>query len=114
MVKGKEKVKKVETEEEFLDLKDETNKDEKRKKIINITLWVILIAWIIICFTDFILVKTENEPIFCTFSKTTDYEDGTVKSCYGLGYKVYNYDREDFSGLEFAPLWGKDKSPQKN
>lgn len=105
MVKGKENTKASETDAEFLDLKDES-----RKKIINITLWSVLIIWIIICFIDFTLVKTENKPVFCTFSKTTEYNDGNVNSCYGLGYKVYNYEREDFTGLEFAPIWGKDKS----
>lgn len=112
MVKEVKKTKKVETEEEFLDLKEDSTREERLKKVLNIVLWVILFGWIVICFTDFILTKTEKEPIFCTFSKTTEYDDGEVESCIGLGYKVYNYDRESFSGIEFAPIWGKDKSAE--
>ena len=105
----KEKIKKTD-DDEFLELAKEADTKELRSKVINITLWVLLVGWIAICFTDFILTKTENKPVFCTFSKTVEYEDGTVKSCIGLGYKVYNYDRDSFTGIEFAPLWGKDKS----
>ena len=110
MSKEKQKKEKVKTDEEFLNLKEETDKAETRRRIINIVLWVILFGWIAVCFTDFILVKTEKEPIFCSFSKTTEYIDGEVTSCYGPGYKVFNYDRDSFSGIEFATLWGKDKS----
>ena len=105
----KEKIKKTD-DDEFLELAKEADTKELRSRVINITLWVLLVGWIAICFTDFILTKTENKPVFCTFSKTAEYEDGTVKSCIGLGYKVYNYDRDSFTGIEFAPLWGKDKS----
>lgn len=109
----KEKSKKVETEEEFLDLKERINKEEKLKRILNISLWALLFIWMAFCITDFILAKTDNKPVFCTFSKTTKYDDGNVKSCIGLGYKVYAYDRDSYSGIEFAPLWGKDKSIDK-
>ena len=110
MGKEKNKPKKIETEEEFLDLKKGISKEEKLKKVLNISLWTILFIWIASCLTDFILVKTDNKPIFCTFSKVKSYEDGDVSSCIGLGYKVYDYKRESISGLEFAPLWGKNKS----
>lgn len=101
-------IKKNENEEDFADLK-ESNKKVVIKKIVNIALWVILFIWIAFCVTDFILVKTDNKPVFCAFNKVKEFEDGKVSSCYGLGYKVINYNRESMSGLVFSPVWKKVK-----
>ncbi|NLL01571.1 MAG: hypothetical protein GX265_00920 [Mollicutes bacterium] len=101
-------IKKNENEEDFADLK-ESNKKVVIKKIVNIALWVILFILIAFCVTDFILVKTDNKPVFCAFNKVKEFEDGKVSSCYGLGYKVINYNRESMSGLVFSPVWKKVK-----
>lgn len=104
----KEKIKKINNEEDFADLKSDVKK-EQVKKILGIGLWAILFIWMAFCVTDFILVKTNNKPIFCAFDKVKEYDDGKVTTCYGLGYKVLDYDRQKFSALDFAPLWRKVK-----
>lgn len=109
-----EKTEKVETEKDFLDEKKGKKKDKDEKslfaKIWNIALWVILFAWMAICLVDYFKVQNDNDPIFCLNKKTTQYEDGEVKSCLGLGYKVYRYKRECYDAIQFGPFWGEDKS----
>lgn len=125
MKKEKDSVKEeVVTEKEISKKEDVTaeEKEEKIKviykekekslfsKILNIVLWVILIVWMAICLIDFYKVSNENEPIFCLKKETTTYDDGTVDSCLGLGYKVYKYKRASYSAIEFGPFWSKDRS----
>lgn len=98
--------------DEFWDSKPPREGRSLVGKIVNVVLWVILFAWMAVCVTDFILVKTEREPIFCFGEKTTTYSDGTVDSCYGAGYKVYNYKRESFKAIEFGPFWTKDRTAE--
>lgn len=81
-------------------------------RIFNIILWILLIVWIAICLIDFIRVKGNQDPRFCINKKTVTYSDGKVESCMGLGYKVYRYERDSFSGLEFGPFWSKDRTAQ--
>lgn len=109
--KEKKVSKKTETEEEK-EVKIVYKEKEKPlfTKIMNIVLWVILLAWMAICLVDFFKVTNEKEPIFCLKKETTVYSDGEVHSCLGLGYKVYNYERESYSAIEFGPFWSKDRS----
>lgn len=79
-------------------------------KIINIVLWVVVLAWMAICITDYIKVQNEEKPIFCLNKETVKYDDGNVYVCNGLGYKVYNYDRECFQALQYGAFWTKDAS----
>ncbi len=79
-------------------------------KIVNIVLWVVVIAWMTLCVIDYIKVQREKDPIFCLSNKTLEYADGNVHVCYGLGYKVYNYDRDCFQALQFGAFWTKDAS----
>ena len=83
-------------------------------KIFNVILWVILVAWIAVCLTDFYKTHKEEEPIFCIKKETAKYQDGTVDSCTGLGYKIYHYKRKSFNGIEYGPFWSKDRSAEKN
>ena len=118
MAKKVEKIdkKEVEKEENFLDekasKKEKKNKGEKStfSKVMNIVLWVILLAWMAICLYDFYKVHNEKDPFFCIDKGVTEYEDGNVKWCLGLGYKVYDYNRDSFSAIEFGPFWSKDRS----
>ena len=116
------KVKNVEVEEDFYDEKKKTKKEvvyvEKKpgiiSRIINIIFWLILLAWMAIVLVDYFKVRDEKEPIFCWFNEQThEYENGTVKECTGLGYKVINYNREDFKAIEFGPFWIKDRTAPK-
>ncbi|HOP65681.1 MAG TPA: hypothetical protein PLX66_01460 [Bacilli bacterium] len=93
--------------------KKNSRKDGERSlfgKIVNIVLWVIVLGWMAICITDFLKVQAEKEPIFCLKNETVTYDDGTVDVCTGLGYKVYDYDRDCFQAIEFGPFWTKDAS----
>lgn len=116
------KVKNVEIDEDFYDEKPKKKKEVVYKekepslisKILNIVLWVILFAWMAIVLVDYFQVRNEKEPKFCWFNdKTTQYENGTVEECTGLGYKVINYNREDFKAIEFGPFWIKDRTAPK-
>ena len=117
----KEKKVKVEQEEDFFDEKpkkknnDETKEKSILSKTLNIILWVVLFAWMALVLVDYFKVRNEEEPIFCWFNNhTTTYENGTVKECTGLGYKVINYNREDYKAIEFGPFWIKDRTAEEN
>ena len=80
-------------------------------KAINAIIWVVIVIWMGICIIDFYNTREEKEPIFCFFGKeTTKYKDGKVDSCTGLGYKIYNYKRQCFTGIEYGPFWSEDRS----
>ena len=116
-VKTEKEVKEVEAKEEnemAQDFKDE-KKDKKNIfiKILDILLWIILIGWMAIVFMDYYRVTNEKEPKFCIKQETIQYEDGTVESCTGLGYKVYEYNRDSFDAIEFGPFWAKDRSDKE-
>lgn len=101
--------------------KTKESKPKKEKKegksllsrIINIALWIVLFVWMALVLTDYIQVRNEEEPKFCWFNeKTTEYSDGTVTECTGLGYKVINYKRSNFKAIEFGPFWLKDRTAE--
>lgn len=112
--KTKQRSKEEAIDDEFLDKKTRKDLSEKGviSRVINVLLWVILIAWMGICIWDFVNVKTDKEPIFCISKKTIKYDDGEVETCTGPGYKVFNYKRESFKGREFGPFWKKDRTAE--
>lgn len=82
------------------------------KKILNIAFWVIFAIILTIWLVDFFRVRSDNDPIFCLYEKEHKYEDGEVYECIGLGYKVYEYNRESLDkGLEFGPIFIKMRQP---
>jgi len=96
---------------------EKTNNKEKKEGrsilfiIFNIVFWIVIFAWASLVVIDYLRVRDEKEPFFCWFDKnTTTYENGTVDSCTGLGYKVIKYNREDFKAVEFGPFWISDKT----
>lgn len=97
-----------ELKEEFLDGDDV--KESVFSKIINFVLWIILIAWMAVCVTDFYRTQNEQKPKFTFKHETLKYEDGNVEAYTGLGYKIYHYNRASFKGYEFGPFWSKDRS----
>ena len=120
-----EEVKKNETEEsvkEIFESKDEKKEEffeEKKEKkslfnrIMNIVLWIILFVWMGICLIDFFNTRAGKEPVFCLKKETTSYSDGNVATCTGLGYKIFNYRRTSFSGVEYGPFWATDRTAEK-
>ena len=106
-------------EKEDKELKEEFFEEKKDKKslfnrIMNVILWIVLFIWMGICLIDFFKVHQEEEPIFCIKKDVTKYEDGEVDSCLGLGYKIYNYKRDSFKGIEYGPFWSKDRSVKES
>ncbi len=103
--------------EKKVEVKPKEKKDKYERglvyRIINIALWIVLIVWMIIVFTDYVKVRNEEEPKFCWGEKTTKYDDGIVTECKGLGYKVINYQRTSFKAIEFGPFWIKDRTAEE-
>ena len=94
--------------EEVLDIKpEEEKKNNIFIKVLDIVLWVVLIAWMIIVVIDYVRTINSKEPIFCIKEEVIEYQDGTVNSCTGAGYKVYEYNRESYQAIEFGPFWKK-------
>lgn len=91
--------------------KEETFFEDNKKKsvgklIFNIIFWALFSCLAFVWIFDFIQVKQGNEPKFCISHKTHTYDDGTVKECTGLGYKVYNYNRASMNIKEqFSPFF---------
>lgn len=95
----------------------EVKEERKPKKksvvlrIINIALWVLLLAWMALVILDFINIKNNKDPKYCWFNnKTTEYSDGSVTECSGIGYKVIKYNRASYNAIEFGPFWIKDRT----
>ena len=88
------------------------DKRSRTKRIVNITLWVILLTWMAICTIDFILVRTERDTIMTFINERIEYDDGYVLKRTGLGYRVYQYNRESYRGIDFGPFWLANASEQ--
>lgn len=111
-----------EKEEEKLVKESKPEKPKKERegrsivsRILNVVLWIVLLAWMALVVTDYIHVHNEEKPQFCWFNeKTTSYDDGSVTECTGLGYKVINYNRNSFKAIEFGPFWITDRTAEEN
>lgn len=79
--------------------------------IIKIVVLALIIIWIVIFFIDYFRARQSKEPIFCLSEQTKEYEDGTVYSCTGLGYKMYKYDRASIdASVEFGPFFIQERT----
>lgn len=90
--------------------KEKRSVKEIVSKVVNILLWIVLFAWMAIVLVDYFHVRNEEKPQFCLKNQTTNYEDGTVTTCTGLGYKVIDYKRPELTAIEFGPFWIKDRT----
>lgn len=104
----KEELTEEELKEQFYDAKED--KESVVTKILNVLLWIIIFIWIAICLIDFYKTKKREEPLFTFKHEVTKYDDGQVDSYLGFGYKIYNYKRKCFDGIEYGPFWTKDGS----
>ena len=83
----------------------------KKGDIIKIVILAIIIVWIICFFIDYFRARQSKDPIFCLIKETKEYDDGTVFSCTGLGYKMYRYNRTSIdTNLEFGPFFIKERT----
>lgn len=75
-------------------------------KVFDVVFWVCFVILASVWLTDFFRVKTNNDPIFCLSENTHKFDDGTVKECVGLGYKVYEYHRKSLdNAYQFGPFF---------
>lgn len=79
--------------------------------IIKIIILALVIIWIIIFFIDYFRARQSKTPLFCISEQTKEYDDGTVYSCTGLGYKMYKYDRDSVeASIEFGPFFIQERT----
>ena len=87
------------------------NKKRKKEDIIKIIILTLIIVWIICFFIDYLRARQMKNPLFCIVENTKEYDDGTVYSCTGLGYKMYKYNRSSVgANLEFGPFFIKERT----
>lgn len=96
-----------EKEKKELLKQERKNKEERNlfQRILNIVLWIVVVAWMAVCITDYIRVQSKKDPVFCIKKETIEYDTGNVYSCLGAGYRVYDYNRPDYKGFIFGPFW---------
>ena len=83
----------------------------RKSDIIKIVVLALIIAWIVCFFIDYFRARQSKTPVFCIKEETKKYDDGTVYSCTGLGYKMYRYDRSSVAtDLEFGPFFIKERT----
>ena len=91
--------------------KDIDTKKLKKGNIIKIIILALIIVWIICFFIDYLRARQMKDPVFCIVENTKEYDDGTVYSCTGLGYKMYRYNRASIgTNLEFGPFFIKERT----
>jgi len=84
------------------------------KKVIGKIILFIIFAWLVVVLVDFFLVTSNKDPLFCINKDTKKYDDGKVDICTGLGYVVYNYQRESLETVEFGPIYfTEEKQPEE-
>ena len=79
-----------------------------KKVIINVLKIIailLVIVWIGIIFVDYFKARDGHDPMFCIKEEVKTYDDGTVYSCTGLGYKLFRYERKSISAVEFGPFF---------
>ncbi len=88
------------------------DKNKIRKgDIVKIVILSLIIVWIICFFIDYFRARQMKDPVFCISEVTKKYDDGTVYSCTGLGYKMYRYNRSSIStNLEFGPFFIQERT----
>ena len=83
----------------------------KKGVVIKVVILAIIIIWIIIFFIDYFRARQSKTPLFCISEETKEYDDGTVYSCTGLGYKMYKYNRSSVDAtIEFGPFFIKERT----
>ena len=77
------------------------NDKSKTLTIFSGILWVLVLAGIVILLTDYTLVKSGKDPVFCI-----KYEvKGNTSICTGFAYKYYNTKGDGYVRKKFIPIW---------
>lgn len=89
----------------------EKDKNIRKRDIVKVAILSVIIIWIICFFIDYFRARQSKMPIFCIKEETKEYNDGSVYSCTGLGYKMYKYSRASIgTSLEFGPFFIKERT----
>lgn len=95
--------------------KEKKVKEKKGKsifvRIINLIIWIVLIAWAFCLITDYLNATNEKDPKFCISEETKEYSDGNVYICTGPGYKLIKYNRASYTATQFGGFWIEEYDP---
>ena len=80
------------------------------KKFIGRLFWVIVILLMCLWTFEFYRVRNGLDPLFTYKEEVKVYPDGTTTIKYGIGYKVYEYQRMDLYGVEFVSMFAKERT----
>ncbi|MBE6154330.1 MAG: hypothetical protein E7163_01975 [Firmicutes bacterium] len=84
---------------------------ERFSDIIKVAALSVIIIWLLCFVIDYARAIQSKWPIFCIKETTKKYQDGTVKSCTGVGYKMYKYDRAIIPvSVQFGPFFIKERT----
>lgn len=82
------------------------------KKIISGIFWIIVILLMCLWTFEFYRVRNNLKPLFCVKNVTHKYFDGTTEECIGIGYKVYDYKRDNLYGTEFVSIFASERKEE--
>ena len=84
---------------------------ERYIDIIKVVVLSVIIIWLLCFIIDYARARQNKWPLFCINEKVMKYDDGTVKSCTGLGYKMYRYERKSIPiSVQFGPFFIKERT----
>jgi hypothetical protein len=78
-------------------------------KIISSILSLICLIVVGITLVDYLMVKNNNEPIFCISREVKENIDGNTNICNGLLYKYYDTVGDGYVSKKFIPIWSKEE-----
>ena len=83
------------------------------KKVLGKIFWIIVILLMCLWTYEFYRVRNGEYAQFCIKNNIKEYTDGLTNECIGIGYKVYEYKRNDIKGIEFVSIFAKERQPEK-
>ena len=88
---------------------EKETQEKKNESLVSKIIWIVVLVlaflWAGLFFVEYLTVKDGNDPHICIVEEEKDYTDGSVSVCKGLGWVVYDYDRDAIQGKEFGPFW---------
>ena len=79
------------------------------KKLLSRLFWIIVILLMCLWTFEFYRIRNGLNPVFTYKDELTVYPDGTTKVYYGIGYKIYEYNRTNLYGTEFVSMFAKER-----
>ena len=76
-----------------------------RRRICAVIFLLILLSYFVILLIDTGRYKNGLKPLITIKEETKEYDDGTVKTYYSLGWIFREYNRETIKDSEMVPFW---------